>query len=104
MIRKPFEGEHFQSQFFWSWKQWSVQKEQILTNVTMFIPVGVLAGRLQKWKGLLAAAGFSIVIEFLQRVTARGLMEFDDVLHNCFGAAIGIGIVMVGRKLVGESE
>lgn len=44
-------------------------------------------------------------IEFLQLVTSRGLCEFDDVIHNMIGAVIGLGIVMVGRKLFkGEAE
>ena len=67
----------------------------------MFIPIGVLAGWLCKWKGLLVAAGFSIAIELLQLVTTRGLMEFDDVLHNMIGAVIGLMILMLileGRK------
>ena len=100
LIRKPFIGEHIKLELFWSWKQWSVQKNQILTNVAMFIPIGALAGWLWKWKGLLVAAGFSIAIELLQLVTTRGLMEFDDVLHNMIGAVVGVGIVMVaGKKL-----
>jgi glycopeptide antibiotics resistance protein len=75
-----------------------------IANVIMFIPVGVLAGRVWRWKGLWVAAGLSIVIELLQFITARGLCEFDDVFHNMIGAVIGIGIVMIGRKLLGESE
>ena len=100
LIRKPFMGVHLKLELFWSWQQWNVQKEQILTNVAMFIPIGALAGWLWKWKGLLVAAGFSIAIELLQLVTTRGLMEFDDVLHNMIGAVVGAGIVMVvGKKL-----
>ena len=95
LIRKPFLGEHIKLELFWSWKQWNVQKEQILTNVAMFIPIGVLAGWLWKWKGLLVATGFSIAIELLQLVTTRGLMEFDDVLHNMIGAAIGLMALML---------
>ena len=101
LIRKPFIGEHIKLELFWSWKQWNVQKEQILTNVAMVIPIGALAGWLWKWEGLLVAAGFSIAIELLQLVTTRGLMEFDDVLHNMIGAAIGLMALMLilgGRK------
>lgn len=100
LIRKPFLGEHIKLELFWSWKQWNVQKEQILTNVAMFIPIGVLAGWLWKWKGLLVAAGLSLLVEVLQLITSRGLLEFDDVLHNMIGASVGVGIVMVaGKKL-----
>ena len=70
----------------------------------MFAPVGVLTGHLWKWKGLWGAAGLSITIELLQLITARGLCEFDDVIHNIIGAVIGVGIVMIGRKLSGEAE
>jgi glycopeptide antibiotics resistance protein len=104
LIRKPFSGQHFNPELFWSWRQWSVQKNQVLTNGVMFLPVGLLTGCLWKWKGLWVAAGLSIVIELLQFITARGLCEFDDVFHNMIGAVIGIGIVMIGRKLLGESE
>ena len=100
LIRKPFSGQHFNPELFWSWRALDAQWEQILTNVVMFVPVGVLAGCVWKWRGLLVAAGFSIAIELLQLVTTRGLMEFDDVLHNMIGAVVGVGIVMVvGKKL-----
>lgn len=104
LIRKPFIGQHFQLDLFWSWRQWKIQKNQILANVIMFIPVGVLTGCLWKWKGLWIAAGLSIFIEVLQLITARGLCELDDVFHNTIGAVIGVGVVMIGRKLLGESE
>lgn len=104
LIRKPFIGEHIKFELFWSWGAWSVQKEQILTNVVVFVPVGVLAGRIWRWKGLWVAAGLSIAIELLQLVTSRGLCEFDDVFHNMFGAAIGVGIVMVLNRMRTKSN
>ena len=104
LIRKSFSGQHFNLELFWSWRQFSVQRNQILTNVIMFVPVGVLASCRWKWKGILAAARLSVGIEILQLITARGLCELDDVFHNVIGAMIGIGIVMIGRKLLGESE
>ncbi|QTE68784.1 VanZ family protein [Clostridiales bacterium] len=99
LIRKPFEGEHIKLELFWSWRVWSVQQNQILTNVIMFVPVGVLAGWIWKWRGLWVAVGLSIIIEFLQLLTARGLCEIDDGIHNCIGALIGIGIVMLDKKI-----
>ena len=64
----------------------------------MFIPVGILTGLIWKWKGLLVAIGLSVGIEILQLISQRGLCEFDDVIHNTFGAFIGICIVMVIRR------
>ena len=105
LIRKVTPGSHFQPEIFWSWKQWEVQRNQILTNVVMFVPVGLLAGKIWRWRGIWFAAGMSIVIEVLQLVTSRGLCEIDDVIHNMIGTAVGVGIVMILRKLlVQEAE
>ena len=99
LIRTPTSGEHFQPELFWSWKAWKTQKNQILTNVIMFIPLGTIAGLLWKWRGLIVAAGLSVVIEVLQLVSQRGLMEFDDIIHNCMGACIGIWIIVVASRI-----
>ncbi len=98
LIRKQFTGQHFQPELFWSWREWATQRIQILTNVIMFIPIGILGGQLWKWRGLVVAVGLSIIVEILQLITTRGLCEFDDVIHNTLGAAIGVGHVMVIRK------
>ena len=103
-FRKAFAGEHLRLELFWSWRQWSVQRNQILTNVIMFVPVGVISGRLWRWRGLWVAAGLSVVIEGLQLIAARGLMELDDLIHNCLGAVIGILILMLVRKLLTTKE
>ena len=104
LIRKPFVGEHIKLELFWSWRAWNVQRGQILTNVIMFVPVGVLVGWIWRWRGLWVAFGLSVAIEILQLITARGLCEFDDVIHNMVGAAVGVGIVMLCAKLCGEAE
>ena len=98
-IRKPFTGVHLRLEPFWSWKQWDKQREQILTNIVMFILVGVLAGRTWKWRGLVFAVGLSLGIEVLQLITSRGLCEFDDVMHNMIGALIGVGVVILFDKI-----
>ena len=97
LIRYRFTGNHFKPELFWSWRAWDKQKSQILTNVFMFVPIGVLAGWLWKWKGLLVAAGLSISVEMLQMITQRGLCEVDDVIHNVLGAVIGVAVVMFVR-------
>lgn len=99
LIRKPFVGEHIKLELFWSWRAWSVQQNQILTNIIMFVPVGVLAGRIWRWKGLWVAAGLSIAIELLQLITARGLCEFDDVFHNMIGDLLGVAILLTAERI-----
>ena len=63
--------------------------------MAIFIPVGLLAGHLWKWKGILAGVGLSCAVEILQLITSRGLCEFDDVFHNVVGTAIGVSAVMI---------
>ena len=104
LIRKPFDGQHFQPELFWSWKEWDIQKNQILTNIAMFIPIGVLTGLIWKWRGLLVAVGLSMGIEVLQLISQRGLCEFDDMIHNTVGAAIGVGIVMIIKMMLGALD
>ena len=102
LIRKPFTGEHLKLELFWLWKQWNVQKNQILNNVVMIVPIGVLGGWLWKWKGFFVAVGFSITIELLQLFTARGLCESDDVLHNMIGAVIGVVIPLSAKRIAAK--
>lgn len=45
-----------------------------------------------------------MVIEILQLVTSRGLMEFDDVIHNCIGTVFGFGVMMIVRRLIQRRE
>ena len=99
LIRRASSGSHLNLELFWSWRAWETQRTEILTNVVMFIPVGVLAGWIWKWRGLWAAAGLSSVIEILQLVTSRGLCEIDDVIHNVLGALIGVSAVMLIRMI-----
>ena len=60
--------------------------------------VGTIAGFLLKWRGLIFAAGLSVIGELIQLITVKGLCEYDDVVHNMIDAAIGLGIVMMGKK------
>ena len=81
-----------------------MQKEQILTNVIMFVPVGVLVGWIWRWRGLWFAAGLSVGIEILQLVTSRGLCEYDDFIHNMLGAVIGTGVMLLYLKKRGGAK
>lgn len=99
LIRNPFVGEHLKLELFWSWRAWDVQSGQIIANVVMFIPIGLLSGWFWKWKGAFVAVGMSVLIELLQLVSKTGLCEIDDVIHNSLGAVIGIVAVLLLKKL-----
>ena len=77
LSRESFNGQHFQSQIFWSYEVWEIQKRQIISNVLLFIPLGVIAGGLWKWKGIFVGTGISLLVELLQLISSRGLFEFD---------------------------
>ena len=81
---------------FWSYGVKSLRME-ILLNIILFIPVGLLAPR---WKTVGLAAGYSMLIELAQLVSFRGLFEFDDVMHNALGTAIGVLLVLGFRRVM----
>ena len=98
LIRRAGQMFRFELLPFWSYRDYfngtdPTLMKQILANVIMFIPVGLLLGRLYKWKAIPIATGFSLIIELIQLITRRGLFEFDDIIHNTLGAALGCVIV-----------
>ena len=65
-----------------------------LLNTVMFIPLGLLlplvSGRFYKGKHVLfCGALFSLLIESSQLLCQVGIFEFDDLLFNTLGAAVG---------------
>ena len=84
---------------FWSYGVKSLRME-ILLNILLFIPLGLLAPR---WKTVGLAAGYSMLIELAQLVSFRGLFEFDDVIHNALGTALGVLIVLAIRWVMKRS-
>ena len=77
IYRSPTGRIQFQPQLFWSYEVWDIQKEQILANILAYIPLGLIAGKLWRWEGLLVGIGLSVASELLQLITHRGLFEFD---------------------------
>lgn len=92
---------------FWSYH--AIPKDvlvlpQIILNVAVFIPVGVLLRcafeKMRWWKVLLVGGAFSVIIEVLQFVTKRGFAEFDDVFHNTLGCLLGYGLFVAAAWVV----
>jgi len=84
---------------FWSYGVKALRME-ILLNVILFIPVGLLAPR---WKTVGLEAGYSMLIELAQLISYRGLFEFDDVIHNALGTAVGVLLVLGMRRGMKQS-
>ena len=69
-------------------------------NIVLFVPIGVLLMMVfsfkQKWIVSIAVSFFlSVVIEIIQLIFHRGLFEFDDMVHNTFGGAIGVALYFI---------
>lgn len=81
----------------WSWydvikNHNLVTFEELIYNIMLFIPLGVLLYLLMQItlkQVLILGLGLSCTIEILQYITHRGLFEWDDMLHNAFGCMVG---------------
>ena len=102
--------------FFWTYKSIANGNTElimeIIWNVVLFIPIGVLINYLIPikyfWISIISSLFFSAGIEFMQLVLRRGLFEFDDIIHNTIGAILGIVIFALVsfavKKLVQASQ
>ena len=94
----------------WSYKEWLAGDtdlgNEILANMAMFVPFGfMLSGVLLKRRFIIPAAIlFSLTIEMLQLFLMRGLFEWDDVLSNAIGAAVGVLLFQTVNKYVAEKH
>ena len=94
---------HGQFELFWSYRQFfssASLREEILKNIWLFVPLG--AALSERRYGWLCAVGLSVAIEAIQYVTGLGLAEFDDVVSNGLGAAIGFGLGVALMTVVGR--
>lgn len=64
---------------------------EVLLNVALFVPIGLLLGGLgfKTKKILLSGIFLSGIIEVSQYAFCKGLCETDDVMHNTLGCVIG---------------
>lgn len=96
---------------FWSW--WRAVfgdvglLKEIVLNVILFIPVGILlpfifCEKIRYYKALLLGFCFSFVIECSQLLFCRGLFEWDDMIDNSIGAMIGCVLVNQLKEKISE--
>ncbi len=65
-------------------------RAEIIKNIWLFIPFGaILYCLLHDWRVLLIPALLSVIIEVTQYFGRLGQCEFDDVISNFSGGAIG---------------
>ena len=79
--------------------------KQILLNIALFVPLGYfLASTFSSSKRpvlwpILSALLASAAVEVIQFLTYRGMLDVDDLISNCFGAAVGLLIHKAVEKL-----
>lgn len=87
-----------------AWNQFTLKLWlNILLNIAMFVPLGILLPllwkRFEKWQWTFAAGfGLSLSIELMQMVTGN-LTDVDDLMHNTLGAVLGWCAVMLALRL-----
>lgn len=102
LIRYPSDFAHVELQLFSqhrsAWYNFSmIEWQNIIMNIAMFIPIGVLTSILLKkirtiWKIGAICLASSILIELTQLITRRGIFSLDDILHNTLGGIIGYSL------------
>lgn len=94
----------------WSYKEWLAGDtelgNEILANMAMFVPFGFILSVVSSKRcfTIPAAVVFSLTIETLQLVLMRGLFEWDDVISNTIGAAIGVLLFQTAIKVIAEKH
>lgn len=78
---------------------------QVIANVLVFIPLGFLSPLLFKvvckwWHVLIVGLSGSLLIEGLQILTSRNIVDIDDLIFNTLGAMIGYVVYLVFIKIV----
>lgn len=82
-------------EIFWSWKVAlkgnRVFLTEIIMNIVMFIPIGLLYRIIDHrfLRCIMVGLLLTLLIETSQLIFQRGLFELDDIIHNVLGCIIG---------------
>ena len=74
-----------------------------LANVALFVPLfAALAVLVPTWWWVAAGAGLSIAVELYQGEIGTREQDLVDILANTAGAALGVGLGLLVRRLAGR--
>jgi glycopeptide antibiotics resistance protein len=81
---------------------------EMIDNVLVFIPFGVLLGfnckQLDLWRKLLVVLAFSLTAEVLQYIFAIGVSDITDVITNAVGGLVGLLAYGFGSRLIRQEN
>lgn len=83
----------------------SLNLEEIVSNIIIFIPFGCLLKVTYKrnfLETLVIVCSFSITIEILQFVFAIGATDITDIITNTIGGILGYGVYTSFNKIFGN--
>lgn len=103
--REPGSRTDVDMRLFGTWGTSAQAHAYVIENVLLFIPFGIMFPMIGKKVGniftcIIAAALFSIIIETVQYITARGFCQLDDIVMNTLGALIGWLGWWICRKII----
>lgn len=79
---------------------------EVVQNLVAFVPFGLYMGMLLGKRplaiGLAFAAATSLAFEVLQFAFAAGASDATDLIANTLGAAVGLGLYSVTRRIAGS--
>lgn len=111
LSRATKKNYQYELEVFWSYKKIAAGNiinlwENVL-NILLLMPIGFLLPnviRLSHVYRITVFVGFctSCMIELLQLIFKRGLFEFDDIIHNTLGVAIGMAGYYVIKRMRNE--
>ena len=102
-------------ELFWSYRQFLSNpglRQQIIKNVFLFIPLGVILTRMiggtsgKAWLAVLICLVLSAAIETIQMVGQFGTFEWDDMISNGLGGVIGslIATILPNRESTTQAQ
>ncbi|MBM7830854.1 glycopeptide antibiotics resistance protein [Agromyces cerinus] len=79
---------------------------EVVANIVLFIPFGLYLGLLAPswpwWKATFAIAGASLALEVAQYALSVGSSDVTDLITNTAGGLIGLVLLAVVRRRLGE--
>lgn len=102
-FRKEYQEYQFVEDFYLQeWLQFLLKNKivfvNIIGNMILFIPLGFILVNFSKYKSLSGLLGIAIIVilEWLQFLTKRGVLDIVDIFLNSLGLILGVLITKKG--------
>jgi glycopeptide antibiotics resistance protein len=86
----------------------SVGSAEMIANVVVFIPLGLLLSvnfkRTHFWRKFIYVLCLSLTVEIIQFVLAIGITDITDVITNTLGGFLGLALYNLGKAHADEEK